>query len=104
MNSWSRSREVEKPKQQCSVASLPEHEQDAAMERVDRAREGFPTRELDGASLHVCMMGEEWQVWLNCEQSEFTGLCVSIGLTRQAAVTDAVRILEAAVDALQEPA
>lgn len=104
MNSWSRSREVEKPKSQCSVASLPEYEQDAVMERVERACEGFPTRELDGASLHVCMMGEQWQVWLNCEDSEFTGLCVSIGGTRQAAIADAVRILESAVDALQEPA
>lgn len=104
MNTWSRSREVEKPKGQQSVASLPEHQQDAAMDRADRATAKYPTRELEGASLHIAKVGSDWEVWLNCEDSTFTGLCVSAGKSRQDAVTDAVRILEEALDVLQGPA
>lgn len=103
MNSWSRSREVEKPKGQQSVG-CQNNQQDAAMDRADRATVKYPTCELEGASLHIAKVGSDWEVWLNCEDSTFTGLCVSAGKSRQDAVTDAVRILEEALDVLQGPA
>lgn len=104
MQSWSRAREVEKPKiRQQSVASLPEHQQDAAMGRTEQASEQFPSVAVEGCSLHVCQIDGEWEVWLNNEDHDFTGLCVSTGETRDEAVAAAVKILEAAVEQLQQP-
>jgi hypothetical protein len=57
----------------------------------------------DAGSLHIFETDGEWQVWLNNEDHDFTGLCVSVGRSRQQAVTDAVRIFEAAVEELQKP-
>ncbi|HYM24961.1 MAG TPA: hypothetical protein VEU08_17210 [Vicinamibacterales bacterium] len=90
MNSWGRHREVEKvkPPRQISVAQLPEHQQDAAMSQVDEAIEKFPSVMVAGHLLHVCQIDGHWQVWLNCEDAEFTG---------------AVRVFEAVVEKLQEP-
>lgn len=106
MNNWGAHREVEKvknPPRQISVAQLPEHQQDAAMREVDEAREKFPSVLVAGHLLHVCQMGSTWEVWLNCEDTEFTGLCVSVGVTRDAAIAEAVRVFEAVVEKLQEP-
>lgn len=61
---------------------------------------------LDANELHVfkdAEFGGDWVVWLNTEASDFDGLCVGVGLTRQAAVTQAVRVLEAALERLQGP-
>jgi hypothetical protein len=106
MNSWGRQREVEKPKAQVSIASLPEHEQDAAMARVDAAVEKYPAIELStGQRLHVFEQDGEWDVWLNCEDADFTGICVAAGhRSRDAAIAQAVKVFEAAADALQWPA
>lgn len=103
MQSWPRSREVEKVKQ-VSVASLPEHEQDAAMEKVAAAGEQYPSVLVAGRLLHVFEMDGEWQVWLNTEDMDFTGLCVSVGDTRDEATAAAVRVFEAAAKELQKPA
>lgn len=108
MQSWSRSREVEKPKpmrsaRQMSVSQLPEAQQDAAMASVDEAREKYEQVEVGGCGLHVCFIDDEWQVWLNTEDATFTGLCVSTGATRDLALADAVATLEAAVEHLQKP-
>jgi len=88
---------------QQSVASLPEHQQDAAMHDVDVATERYPSIRVDDCSLHVFETRGEWEVWLNNEDHDFTGLCLSIGATRDDAVTAAVRILEAATEKLQGP-
>lgn len=89
---------------QQSVASLPEGQQEQAMDENDRATRDYPSIELDaGASLHVCEHGGEWCVWLNVEDSTFTGLCLSVRPTRDAAVAEAVTVLEQAVEALQRP-
>ena len=53
--------------------------------------------------IHVYQEGGEWCVWLNTEASNFDGLCIGIGATRDLAVTQAVQALEAIVDFLQEP-
>lgn len=105
MGPWGRSREVEKVKQpaQQSIASLPEHQQDAAMSKVDHANETYPPVELPtGQSLHVHCHNGEWDVWLNCEESTFTGLCIVAGApTREEAVRMAVAVFEAAEAELQ---
>jgi hypothetical protein len=89
---------------QQSVASLPEGQQDAAMHENERASESHPSVPVGGCSLHVCQYDGEWQVWLNTCDADFTGLCVSVGRTRDIAIAEAVATLEAAVDVLQQPA
>jgi hypothetical protein len=89
--------------QQISVSQLPEHEQDAAMHATEVASENYSSVRVAGQSLHVCHMDGEWQVWLNTEDADFTGLCVSVGQTRDDAVAGAVHALEAAVAELQKP-
>jgi hypothetical protein len=82
MNSWGATKEVEKPKS-------PKFEQ----------RQRLSTGNL----LHVAMIDGEWEVWLNTDIQNFDGLCIGAGKSRDAAVTDAVAVLEAATDALQNP-
>jgi hypothetical protein len=94
---------VEKAKQ-VSVASLPEDQQDAAMDAVHRAIEAYPAVLVEGHLLHVCELHGEWEVWVNTEDAEFTGLCVSAAPTRDEAVSHAVKVLEAVVAQLQQPA
>lgn len=91
---------------QQSVASLPEPQQDAAMSHVDQAVDKYPAVRLStGQRLHVFADANEteWEVWLNCEDMDFTGICVAVARTRQEAVTEAMRVFEAAVDQLQQP-
>jgi hypothetical protein len=73
------------------------------MHETEIASERYPSVDVAGHLLHVCEMGGEWQVWLNCEDADFTGLCLSAEPTRDAAVAEAVRVLEAVVDHLQGP-
>src|ERR1041385_4304153 len=58
---------------------------------------------LDGRVLHVAERDGFFEVWLNTEVSDFDGIHVGEGETRDAAVADAVKTLEAAVAALQQP-
>jgi hypothetical protein len=104
MQSWGRHREVEKVKPaQVSVASLPEHEQDAAMDACRRASKDYPSVELPtGQLLHVFQQGGDWDVWLNCEDADFTGICLAVEGSRDAAVAEAVKVLEAAIEELQK--
>lgn len=74
------------------------------MRAVDRAVEQYPSVLVEGHLLHVCEMDGHWQVWLNTEDAEFTGLCVSAETTRDAVVAEAVRVFEAVVAELQKPA
>lgn len=73
------------------------------MSAVDRAVEQYPSVLVEGHLLHVCEMHGEWQVWLNTEDMDFTGLCVAAGSTRAAVVAEAVRVFEAVVAELQKP-
>lgn len=74
------------------------------MAATERASRRYPSVLVAGSNLlHVCEMHGEWEVWLNTEDMDFTGLCVSAGSTRQEAVTEAVRVLEAVTAKLQEP-
>lgn len=88
---------------QISIAKLPEDQQERAMTDVDEAREKYPSVLVEGHLLHVCFIFDEWQVWLNTEDAEFTGLCVAVGATRDEAVESAVKVLEAVVERLQGP-
>lgn len=91
---WPKSREVEKIKQ-VSVASLPEDQQEAAMHDTEVASERYPSVPVDGCSLHVFETRGEWEVWLNNEDHDFTGLCVCVGPSRAHAITEARRMLNA---------
>jgi hypothetical protein len=88
---------------QTSISALPEHEQEAAMNEADDASARHPSIRVGGCSLHICEIEGHWQVWLNTEDADFTGLCISSRKTRQKAVGEAVRTLEAALDRLQGP-
>jgi len=112
MQPWGRQREVEKPKlppsrgtTQIRVNELPEHQQQAAMDECDQAIEQYPAIKLStGQRLHVFETGGRWSVWLNCEDADFTGICVAADQsTRDSAIAEAVRVFEAASDALQGP-
>lgn len=54
--------------------------------------------------LHVFEEYGQWKVWLNTEDMEFTGLCVGVGATREAAVAQAMEGFTAAITELQKPA
>jgi hypothetical protein len=74
----------------------------------DAASRVFPSVEVPGAPelrLHVYKErdGDGWAVWLNTEVSDFDGLCLALGSTRDAAVADAVKGLEAVLEKLQGP-
>lgn len=68
-----------------------------------QACENFPAVLVEGHLVHVYEQGGQWAVWLNCEDCEFTGLCIGIGPTRDAAVQQAVTALEAVTEFLQGP-
>ena len=104
MQPWGRQREVEKLKiRQQSIGSLPEHEQDAASSRTEHASARYPSVPVKGCSLHVCEMDGDWEVWLNNQDHDFTGLCLSVSRRRNDAIVEAVEILEAAVKELLKP-
>lgn len=67
------------------------------------ACEAFPSVLVKGHLVHVYEQDGQWAVWLNCEDCEFTGLCIGIGPTRDAAVQQAVTALEAVTEFLQGP-
>jgi hypothetical protein len=69
----------------------------------DQASRDYPSVLVAGHLVHVYKQDGEWSVWLNCEDMDFTGLCIGIGKTRNRAVADAVAALEAVVAKLQEP-
>ena len=58
---------------------------------------------LDGRSLHVAQRDGFYEVWLNTEVSDFDGMHIGEGSTRDIAVADAVKTLEGAVAFLQQP-
>lgn len=74
------------------------------MAETEQASEDYPSVPLPtGQRLHVFRTGETWDVWLNCEDADFTGICVAVGTTRDDAIREAVRVFEAAVEELQQP-
>lgn len=72
-------------------------------EENDEAEEQYPPVLVDGHLLHIFKRDDEWDIWLNTEDLCFTGLCIGTGKTRDEAVAQAVRALEAAVEELQKP-
>lgn len=87
MNSWS------------PYASATNRERDAQ----DAASEDYPAHRLPGYRLHVFREDDQWEVWLNTEASDFDGLCIGRRTDYDAAVSEAVRALEACIDLLQQP-
>lgn len=69
----------------------------------DLASRTYPAREVEGHRLHVYEQGGAWHVWLNTEVSDFDGVCIAVAPTYDDAVGQAVRVLEACVEMLQEP-
>lgn len=88
---------------QQSIASLPEDKQEAAMESTVIASRDYPSVVVNGCTLHICQIDGEWQIWLNTEDADWTGVCISAGHTRDEAVSDAVKTLEDALEILQGP-
>lgn len=58
-----------------------------------------------GYQLHIFKAEEdgEWVVWLNTEASDFDGLVIGKGKTRQEAVAEAMKVVEAMEAVLQGP-
>jgi len=90
---------------QVSVSSLPEDQQDGAMAEAERAGDAYPSVLVRGHLLHVFEIGGRWDVWLNCEDANFTGVCIAADHeTRDGAVAEAVGVLEAVTAVLQQQA
>jgi hypothetical protein len=87
-------------------------ESDAPEDENARASRKYPSIAVDdaapdGAWLHVFAEDEsedDWSVWLNAGDTDFSGMCIGTGATRDEAVADAVNGLEEAVARLQGPA
>ena len=88
---------------QQSINELPEHQQDAALRGTRAASRKYPSVLIENHLVHVLKSGGDWEVWVNCEDADFTGLCVGVGSTRDLAVGQAVKALEAVVEFLQSP-
>lgn len=75
------------------------------MHETEIASQKFPSVALStGERLHVFEMSPStWEIWLNCEDSDFTGICVAVGDTRADVVAAAVKVFEAAVAELRKP-
>ena len=87
------------------IISDNESAAERAMGRLGLASTKYPAVVLrTGQRLHVCRCDGRWVVWLNTEVTDFDGLCIAVRGSRQAAVTDAVEVLEAALEELQKPA
>jgi hypothetical protein len=56
-----------------------------------------------GHLLTVHYTDSEFEVWLSTEVDAFDGLCIGDGVTRDTAVANAVKVLEAALEELQNP-
>lgn len=55
------------------------------------------------SEIHVFSNDGEWEVWLDPDGIKFNGLCVGVSDTRDEAVADAVKELEAMVARLKAP-
>jgi hypothetical protein len=75
-----------------------------ALDSNDQASRDYPSVLVAGHLLHVYRDEDGWAVWLNTEASDFDGLCIGLGTTRNTAVAEAVAALEAVLETLQEPA
>jgi hypothetical protein len=71
--------------------------------RQGEERYGHPDK--GQPALHVVKSDDDgtWQVWLNTGVGDFDGLIIGVGDTRQAAVADAVGVVEWAEQTLQGP-
>jgi hypothetical protein len=89
---------------QASIASLPENQQEAAMSYTERASERYPSVLVDDCRLHVFETGGLWDVWLNCSDADFTGICLAADCqTRDQATTEAMKLLGAVLAELKRP-
>ena len=66
----------------------------------DEASNESPSVLIAGHLVHVFRRGRDWEVWLNTEDMNFTGLCICVGTTRSQAVTPAVAALTAVCEYL----
>lgn len=70
----------------------------------EQASRDYPSIEfVAGHRLHLYRDRAWWCVWLNTEVGDFDGICIAMKHTRQEALAQAVRVLEAAVEQLQRP-
>ncbi len=91
MQPWGRQREVEKVKDLNTIEGS-----------IEAASRDYPSVEfIPGHRMHVFFMNGDWVVWLNTEFGDFDGLCLSVGKDKQEALTEAIKVLEAAHDFLQ---
>ena len=59
--------------------------------------------ELGSNKLHIVSeQPNDFTVWLNTEVQDFDGLCIGCGNSREAAVMDAIDVLETGVQALKD--
>lgn len=70
-------------------------------ENEDRASKQYPSIPVEGCALHVFGLEGGWQVWLNTEVQDFDGLCIGTGTSRNGAIAEARKVLEACVEVLQ---
>lgn len=45
----------------------------------------------------------EWAVWLNPDRTPYTGLCLAVGASREAVISEAAEKLERVLETLQGP-
>lgn len=108
--------EVERVRVKSERVTIPRSPEPGWHARGDTERRHHPAREDDATneeratvpdahSLHVFQDASagDWCVWLNTDVSDFDGLTLSIGRTRDEAVAQAVAVLERAAEALQQP-
>jgi len=71
------------------------------MPRVPKIIEEHLTIE-PGYELHIFSNGGDWEVWLNTEITDYDGLCVGTGRTREDAQRDAAQVFSRAYTRLRE--
>jgi hypothetical protein len=84
-----------------SVDKIWEPAQDEVLHETEVASLAQPSVLVEGHLVHVCEMRGEWEVWINCEDANFTGVCIGVAPTREEAVAEALKVVDALADHLR---
>lgn len=79
--------------------------EEIARRRADRQEDvtvKYPSVLVNGHLVHVYQEDETWHVWLNTQDMEFTGLCIGVGPSRDAAIGKALAVLAGVAFELQQ--
>lgn len=80
---------------QKSVSEMSQGRQTKILSQNDLASQEYPSVLIAGHLVHLSCKDGEWELWINCEDADFTGVCIGVGQTRDEALAMGIRVIEA---------